>query len=158
MAKKYRYDLVRRIADRLLSWLIRRDLAPEGYYLLTTIGRRSSLRHTKPVAIVQNGEERWLVAPYGEVDWVHNARAAGEVTLSRGKQSEILTIEELAPTDRAAVLKQYLGRYPIVRPYFEVQADSPLESFEVEASWRPVFRLLAQSGGNGRHASELDRT
>jgi hypothetical protein len=31
---------------------------------------------------------RWLVAAYGPGNWVRNARAAGEVTLSRGRRSQ----------------------------------------------------------------------
>jgi len=34
--------------------------------------------------VVETSGHRWLVAGYGPVNWVRNARAAGEVTLSRG--------------------------------------------------------------------------
>ena len=48
-----------------------------------------------PVSIVQVGGERWLVAPYGERNWVKNARAAGWVELRRGRSRERLTVEEV---------------------------------------------------------------
>lgn len=50
--------------------------APTG--ILTVCGRRSGRRYSTPVQLVLGGGERWLVAPYGEREWVKNARAAGE--------------------------------------------------------------------------------
>jgi len=39
------------------------------------------------------------------------------------------------------ILKKYLKREPITRPYFDAQADSPVEAFIGEAALHPVFRL-----------------
>jgi deazaflavin-dependent oxidoreductase (nitroreductase family) len=158
VAKKYRYDAVRRIADRIYAWLIRLDLAPKGFFLLTVIGRKSKLPHTKPVAIVENGKNRWLVAPYGQVAWVLNARAAGEVSLSRGGRSETLSIDEVPLEEAAKVLKEYIQRYTITRPYFDPRPQSPVDDFLKEAGWRPVFRLERQSKAIGKPsaAAELE--
>ncbi|MGZ4192408.1 MAG: nitroreductase family deazaflavin-dependent oxidoreductase, partial [Solirubrobacteraceae bacterium] len=82
-----------------------------------------------------------LVAPYGEVGWVRNARAAGEVQLRRARRSETLQIEEVAPTAAAPVLRQYLQQVRAVRPFFDVTLTSPLEAIEGEAPRHPVFRL-----------------
>jgi deazaflavin-dependent oxidoreductase (nitroreductase family) len=156
MAKKYRYDIVRRIADRVSAWLIRRDLAPEGFFLLTVLGRKTGLPRTKPVAIVENGSDRWLVAPYGEVDWVLNAKAAGRVSLSRGGRTETLTIERASLEEGARVLKEYIGRYAITRPYFELHPDSPADDFLKEATWRPVFKLEPASNSNGQPSPSIE--
>jgi hypothetical protein len=40
-----------------------------------------------PVVLVEEKKKRWLVAPYGEVDWVKNARASGFVNLTKRKKS-----------------------------------------------------------------------
>ena len=61
--------------------------------------------------------------------------------LTRARRSETLTIEELAPEQAAPVLKQYLERVSVVRPFFDVAPDSPLEDFVAEAPRHPVFRL-----------------
>jgi hypothetical protein len=82
------------------------------------------------------------VAPYGDVGWVRNARAAGQVTLSRGGRSETLPIRELPPAEAAPVLQRYVTRVPITRPYFDVRLDSPLAAFVQEAPRHPVFRLI----------------
>jgi hypothetical protein len=90
--------------------------------------------------LIENGQ-RWLVAPYGEVGWVRNARAAGEVEISRGGRSEKLRIQEVASERAAPVLKQYLKSVPVARPFFDVKPGSPLDDFVTEASRHPVFRL-----------------
>ena len=65
---------------------------------------------------------RWLVAPYGDVAWVRSARAAGRVTLTRGRRAETVPIRELEPAEAAPVLQRYVTRVPITRPYFDVTA------------------------------------
>jgi hypothetical protein len=81
------------------------------------------------------------LAPYGEVGWVRNARAAGQVTLKRGRRSETVRIVELSAEDAAPVLKKYLAQVPIVRPFFDVTPKSNIQDFVAEASRHPVFRI-----------------
>lgn len=92
--------------------------------------------------LVIDGERRWLVAPYGEREWVKNARAAGEVELTRARTTTLHAIEELGPEDAAPVLREYLRTTPIVKRFFDVTADGSLEAFAAEAPRHPVFRLL----------------
>ena len=82
------------------------------------------------------------MSPYGEVNWVRNARAAGQVTLSRGQQAEVVNIVELGPEESAPVLKKYPTQVPIVPRYFDVRPNSPIEAFTEEAPHHPVFRIL----------------
>jgi hypothetical protein len=92
------------------------------------------------VILVEDGE-RWLVAPYGEVSWVLNARAAGQATLSRGRHREEIKVSEVGPKESAPVLREYLRQVSVVRPFFDVTPDSPLEPFVAEAGRHPVFRI-----------------
>jgi len=62
----------------------------------------------------------------GEVGWVRNARAAGAVTLTRGLRVETVAIRELGPVEAAPVLKRYITRGPITRPFFDVTPESDL--------------------------------
>ena len=64
---------------------------------------------------------------------MRNARAAGQVTLSRGHRSETVAIVELGSEESAPVLKQYVTEVPITRPFFDAKPDSPLEAFVAEA-------------------------
>ena len=141
MALKYKYDITRKIVDWFVQWLIRLDRAPQHYYLLTVPGRKTGLPRTKPVALVEEGGQKWLVAPYGEVNWVVNARVAGKVTITRGRHSEVFSIKELQVEERASKLKQYITLFPITRPYFDAKTSDPVDMFIPEARWRPVFQL-----------------
>ncbi len=141
MAATYRLGLGRRAANRLVRLLLHLGLMPGPTYLLTVPGRRTGRPMSTPITLVEDGGERWLVAPYGDVGWVRNARAAGQVTLSRGGRSETLPIRELSPADAAPVLQRYVTRVPITRPYFDARPDSPLTAFETESPRHPVFVL-----------------
>lgn len=107
-------------------------------------GRRSGRTYSTPVILVENGE-RWLVAPYGEVSWVRNARVAGQATLSRGRRREEIKLSEVGPQESAPVLREYLRRARAVRSVFDSSPDSPLEAFVAEAGRHPVFRVEARS-------------
>ena len=142
MAATYRLWLVRRLANFFIRALLRLGLfLPPTYQLLTVAGRKTGRAYSTPVILVQEGGERWLVSPYGEVGWARNARAAGHVTLGRGWRSETVRSEELDPSTAAPVLKLYIARVPITRPYFDVTPESPLEAFAAEAPRHPVFRI-----------------
>ncbi len=149
MATTYRLSPSRRAANRLVRLLLKLGLMPGPTYLLTVPGRRTGRPQSTPVTLVEEADSRWLVAPYGDVAWVRNARAAGQVTLSRGKRSETLPIRELSAAEAAPVLQRYITRVPITRPYFDAKPDSPLAAFKAEAPRHPVFHL--GSGLTSRH-------
>jgi deazaflavin-dependent oxidoreductase (nitroreductase family) len=145
MALTYRLTPSRRAINRLVRFLLRLGLMPGPTYLLTVAGRRSGRPFSTPVTLVEDDGARWLVAPYGDVGWVRNARAAGRVLLSRGGRSETLPIRELAPAEAAPVLQRYISRVAITRPYFDARPDSPLAAFVAEAPRHPVFQLGVRS-------------
>jgi deazaflavin-dependent oxidoreductase (nitroreductase family) len=120
---------------------LNRGLGPPGIYLLETRGRKTGALRTTPVSLVEDATGRYLVSPYGTPAWVHNARAAGEVTLRRGRRRETLPITELGPQDSAPVLKRYANEQRITRPWFDARHDGPVEAFAAESARHPVFRL-----------------
>ncbi|MCM8748444.1 nitroreductase family deazaflavin-dependent oxidoreductase [Thermomicrobiaceae bacterium CFH 74404] len=142
MAWTYRLTRWRRVVNALVGAMLRLGLPVPHTYLLTVRGRKTGRLYTTPVTLVERGAPRWLVAPYGEVNWVRNARAAGHVTLSRGRRVEAVRIQEVTPEEAAAVLKEYLRQVPVVRPYFDVSPDDPFEDFVAEAPRHPVFRVV----------------
>jgi len=131
----------RRVADAAMIALLRRGLGPPGIHLLQTRGRRTGAVRTTPVSLVQDGDTRCLVSPYGTVAWVHNARAAGEVTLRRGRRAQTVPVTELGPEESGPVLRRYVREQRIVRPWFDASPDDPPEAFAAEAARHPVFRL-----------------
>src|SRR5438045_3901179 len=65
--------------------------------LLTVRGRSSRRRRRVPVAMMQLGGRWFVQAPYGEVNWVRNLRAAGCAVVTEGRRSELVEARELAP-------------------------------------------------------------
>jgi deazaflavin-dependent oxidoreductase (nitroreductase family) len=138
----YRQTRLRTLGNRLIAPLARLGLAGKRTHVLTVRGRKSGRRYSTPVQLVLGDGERWLVAPYGERQWVKNARAAGEVELTRARRTTRHRLEELGPDEAAPVLREYLRGTPIVKPYFAAGRDAPVEAFAAEAAQHPVFRLL----------------
>lgn len=141
LARQYELNRIRRLANWLLTRLLRLGFPTGNTYLLTVTGRRTGREYTTPVTLAERDGKRYLVAPYGEVSWVRNARAAGEVRISRGRRYEVLPITELEPVQAAPILKQYATDVPVVRPYLEPAIEDPVERFVDEAKTHPVFRL-----------------
>jgi len=141
LARTYQVTAVTRAVNRIARGLTSLGIGPKNNHVLTVTGRSSGLARSTPVSLVIEGGKRWLVAPYGEVAWVQNARAAGRVTLARGKTSEVVPITELGPAESAPVLKAYVTNVRITRPYFDVRPDSQVEAFAAEAPRHPVFLI-----------------
>jgi deazaflavin-dependent oxidoreductase (nitroreductase family) len=141
MAKTFQVNFATHMRDSLFMTFQRAGVNMGTMSLLTVRGRKSGRPHTVPVILVEQDGQRWLVAPYGVVQWVRNLRAAGTATLTRGRSSEVVSVTELPAQEAAPILKQYLIHVAQVRPYFDVTRDSPLEAFEREAPRHPVFRI-----------------
>jgi len=133
---------LRRLGNVLVLPLARLGLAGRRTHVLTVRGRKTGRLHSTPVQLVLGDRERWLVAPYGERQWVKNARVAGEVELTRAGRTRRFRIEELAAEEAAPVLRTYLRTTPIVRGFFDARRSDPPEAFMAEAERHPVFRLL----------------
>src|SRR5918912_3180240 len=146
MPAPFRLSRWRRLLNQLVRASLRAGLGPRHTYLLTVRGLRSSRLYSTPVTLVEEGGQRWLVAPYGEVNWVRNTRVAGRVTLSRGRHAESVATVEVGPEEAAPVLKRYVTEVPITRPYFDVRPDASLDAFRAEASRHPVFRIIDETG------------
>jgi deazaflavin-dependent oxidoreductase (nitroreductase family) len=119
---------------------------PMGFNGLITIrGRKSGLPRTTPVAIIAVSGRRWVWAPWGEVQWVRNLRAAGSATITVRSRKEDVSATELDPTERVGFFRDTLG--PVARgiPFGVwfiriadgVDLDHPLEA----AEGRVVFEL-----------------
>jgi deazaflavin-dependent oxidoreductase (nitroreductase family) len=141
MALKFKVDTSRHVADSIGKLFLSLHLAPQGNYLLTTVGRKTGIPHSTPVILIEEGEHRWLVAAFGLVGWVYNARVAGKVTLTRNGKSETLVVREVSAGEAVPVLRKYMANVAVTRPYFDVKVDSSDEAYLAEASRHPVFEL-----------------
>ena len=118
-------------------------MGPNG--LVTIRGRKSGLPRTTPLAIIEVGGRRWVWAPWGEVQWVRNLRAAGRATIAvRGRKEEV-SATELDATQRVEFFRDVLGPLArsipfgvwFIRTVDGVDLDRPLEA----AEGRRVFEL-----------------
>ena len=141
MVKRSRTPLWQRLLSASVKSLNAVGVAVGPFSLLTVQGRTSGKSHTLPLAPIERNGKRWLVSPNGAVNWVRNVRAAGMVTLTRGRLHERLAVRELAPQESAPLLKEYVTRFSIVRSSFEVTPQSDLAAFVAEAPRHPVFAL-----------------
>ena len=105
MAKTYRMSRATRLINSLFRILPRFGLGPSYLHTLTVKGRKTGRLYSTPVDALELDGQRWLVAPYGPTSWVANARAAGEVTLSRGGRSQKFEVEEATPNAAVPVLR-----------------------------------------------------
>jgi deazaflavin-dependent oxidoreductase (nitroreductase family) len=125
--------------------MLRLGIGGRSAYLLTTTGRRTGQERTTPVILVESGIERWLVSPYGPVAWVHNVRAEPEVSLRRGRRTEVLRAEEVDSEAAGPVLQRYVSNVRVTAPFFDAKRGDPVERFVQEAPRHPVFKLIAGS-------------
>src|SRR5687768_7196837 len=82
-------------------------LGPNG--LITIRGRKSGLPRTNPVAIIEVEGRRWVWAPWGEVHWVRNLRAAGHAAITRRGRTEEVRATELSAEERVGFFRDDLG-------------------------------------------------
>ena len=115
--------------------------------LITIRGRKSGLPRTTPLAIIEVAGRRWIWAPWGDVQWVRNLRAAGRATMTVRGRTEEVTATELDLNQRVAFFRDILGPLArgiplgvwFVRTFDQVDLDDPLEA----AEGRRVFELQA---------------
>jgi deazaflavin-dependent oxidoreductase (nitroreductase family) len=118
--------------------------------LVTVRGRKSGVPRTTPVAIIDVSGRRWIWAPWGEVNWVRNLRAARHATITvRGRMVDVHATE-LDPAQRLGFFRDTmrplaksipLGMW-FIRTVDGVDLNDPVEA----AEGRPVFELHAATG------------
>jgi deazaflavin-dependent oxidoreductase (nitroreductase family) len=141
MAKQYRPGAGTRLVNWTFAAMTRAGAGASYRHVLTVAGRKTGKLHSTPVDVIADGGDRWLVAGYGPSDWTRNARAAGEVTLRRGRQAYRYTVSEPAPPDAVPVLRVYMTQIRVTRPYFDAAPDAPDDAIMAELARHPVFRL-----------------
>jgi deazaflavin-dependent oxidoreductase (nitroreductase family) len=142
MAKTYRRHLGTRLINLLFRALTRIGWGASYRHILTVPGRKTGRLHSTPVDVIELGGNRWLVAGYGPANWVLNARAAGEVALSRGGRSDTYKVEEAGTEDGTPVLRKYIAQIRVTRPYFDATPHSSDYAVAAELSRHAVFRLI----------------
>lgn len=149
-------DWYSRLSRRLGPAATSLRLVPGDVVTLEVPGRRSGvIRRTTMVRAGWNGGH-YVVSLAGESDWVRNVRAAAGQVVIAGRQRRAAWLAEVAPRQRAPVIRAYLlrwGRRPgsravarEARCYFGVGPVVSLDEIARVAEYYPVFRIEYASG------------
>jgi deazaflavin-dependent oxidoreductase (nitroreductase family) len=113
--------------------------------LVTIRGRKSGLPRTTPLAVIEAGGRRWVWAPWGEVQWVRNLRAAGHATIAVRRRTEEVSATELDPAQRVGYFRDILD--PLARSipfgvwFIRIVDGVDLDDAVKAAEGRAVFEL-----------------
>jgi len=143
-----------KVLNPIATTLLRLGLRPDPRMALLTIrGRKTGRDRTVPIGVFDRDGRTYIVAAFGEVNWVRNVRAAGVASITRGTRTARYTVEQVHGEEAALVLRDCLAAYlpsplagPMLRQRIAVRADAPLEVLALEAQRTPVFRLTETGG------------
>jgi deazaflavin-dependent oxidoreductase (nitroreductase family) len=132
----------------LVRRLLRLGMPMGPNALLTVRGRTSGEPRTFPVTLMEADGRRFVFSAFGEVNWVHNLRAAGEATLKRGRRTETVAAMELTPEAAAPLLEatfatvlKVKGFGSMIGGWYGVTADSTAADYLASAHAHPGFEL-----------------
>ena len=134
------------VFNRLVARLTRLGISIAGSRVLEVRGRTTGQPRRTPVNPLTLDDERYLVAPRGNTQWVRNLRAAGTGRLLVGRRGEDFTATEITDDDKPPILRDYLRRWKWeVGAFFEgTGADSSDEELRCIAPKHPIFRIQAR--------------
>lgn len=115
--------------------------------LITIRGRTSGLPRTAAVAILPVSRRRYVWAPWGDVHWVRNLRAAGRACITVRGRNEDVSAAELDPAQRIEFFRDILAPFArgipfgvwFIRTVDGVDLNDPVAA----AEGRRVFELHA---------------
>lgn len=116
----------------------------ESPMVLTVPGRKTGKPRSTPITPMQFQGSRYVVGGFPGADWVRNVRAAGEVTLQRGRHTERVRMVELPSEQARPVLRAFPVEVPTGVSFMKnaglVHEGRP-EEFEALAGRCAVFRF-----------------
>ena len=135
----------RNVFNPSIAALTRAGISVWGSRELRVRGRSTGEWRTTPVNLLTFEDQRYLVAPRGETQWVRNLRAAGGGELRVGSRTEAFRAAEVVDDEKVAVLRAYLKRWKAeVGVFFDgVGPDATDGELRRIAPNHPVFRLTA---------------
>jgi deazaflavin-dependent oxidoreductase (nitroreductase family) len=148
-----------RFFSAILQFLLGAGVPLGPNRLVTIRGQKSGLPRTTAVAIIKVSGRQWIWAPWGEVNWVRNLRAAGRATITERHRKEEVSATELDQTQRVGFFRDILGPLArgipfgiwFVRIVDGVDLDHPLEAAEGRRVFElhPIVGVRGASPGDG---------
>lgn len=129
----------------VLNFLLRARVPLGPNRLVTIRGRKTGLPRTTGLAVIATGGRRWVWAPWGDVNWVRNLRAAGRATITEHGQSEEVVANELDSAERVGFFRDVLGplarRIPFGVWFIRIVDGVDVRDPVAAAEGRAVFEL-----------------
>jgi hypothetical protein len=147
-----------RIWSRAFAWMAGLGLLPELIVSLQ-VPDRATGKLTAHVLVAATYNGAWyLVSMLGaESNWVQDVRAAhGVAHIQRGALRSV-RLTELAPAERAPILKAWCRIARSGRRHLPVAYDAPVSRFEGIAADYPVFRIDPLAHERRNPAERYDR-
>jgi deazaflavin-dependent oxidoreductase (nitroreductase family) len=145
MATAQNYRRMVNAGNKLVVGLQRLGIAFGPMQLLTVAGRRTGVPRTFPIAVVNVNGGRYICQAYPKAAWVANVRAAGEVTLTRGRRTSAARLTEVPVEERRPLLHKLVAQSPASvgkRLVTTGLADAPTpEAVAAAADRIAVFRV-----------------
>ena len=107
---------------------------------LVTTGRKTGEPRSVPVSPIVVDDAEYIVAPYGPVGWVLNARANPGAVIRKGRNRRDVELVDVTG-DAARVVAAYYERERFPRPYMDLPDSPTLDDFERATGSFPVFRV-----------------
>jgi deazaflavin-dependent oxidoreductase (nitroreductase family) len=116
----------------------------ESPVVLTVPGRKTGKPRSTPVTPMTVDGERYVVNGYPGADWVHNVRAAEQVTFTQGRHTETVRMVELSAADARPVLREFPAQVATgvdIMKRAGVLKTGTADELEGLAGRLPVFRV-----------------
>jgi deazaflavin-dependent oxidoreductase (nitroreductase family) len=132
--------------NKIYMVLLRRGVSfgAEQPLVLTVQGRRSGRPRSTPITPMEVDGQRYAVAVFPDTDWVANVRAADEVTLADGRNTERVRLVELPSQQAGPVLRSFPVQVPAGVGFLKrsgLVADGTPDECAALAGRLPVFRI-----------------
>jgi deazaflavin-dependent oxidoreductase (nitroreductase family) len=112
--------------------------------VLTVPGRKTGKPRSTPITPMVVDGQRYVVEGFPGADWVKNVRAAKEVTLTQGRQSEQVRMVEMSLTEARPLLRVFPVQVPTGVEFMKKSGlvkNAQPEEFEALAGRCAVFRF-----------------
>jgi deazaflavin-dependent oxidoreductase (nitroreductase family) len=112
--------------------------------VLTVPGRKSGKPRSTPITPFTVDGRRYVVGGFPGADWVRNVRAAGVVTLTKGRRSQAVRAVELSAEDARPLLRAFPVLVPTGVSFMKnagLITEGKPEEFEALAGRCAVFRF-----------------
>lgn len=130
--------------NKILMAGVRVGLIKDGPVVLTVTGRKTGRPRSTPITPFEVDGRRYVVGGFPGADWVRNAQAHPEATLTRGKVREPVRMVELSAEDARPLLRQFPTLVPTGVDFMKnaglVTGANP-DEFERLAGRCAVFRF-----------------